>query len=293
MGLSVGAEGIEVDGRPVADADVLGFHEHFDEWRGTTWLEVAGPGLRVPIEPGYGGVRAALRQRFPKLPFTADWTDAGGFSGLVLGGAPTPWLMTVLALACVASALAGAVLGAGAGVGVALGLFWPVARLHTRLLVSTTGVQVGPVWSPWVGWNEVKEVRWEARGHRGTLYVVHTDGVGRVELASALLPAVRSRVKRLGALRVTEAGPDTDLHYTAWRPVAVGLPWGLLGATLVLAPWTSEPWRTLAIGLVLAAAGGLVGAAVEARADGWRTGGVFWMTAAWALVLGALALFAV
>lgn len=290
MQLDVGADGLVVAGRAVPADDVLGFHERFDPWRGAVWLEIAGPGLRVRVEEGYGDVRARLRRRFPRLPYTADWAPTGRFPALVLGGPPAPWTALVVGVAAAVTAAVGALAGPGAGLLAALGLVWPVGRLHAALQVDAVGLRAGPVWAPVLGWHEIHEVRAKVEGRRTRLFVAHEGGVAELQVATAVLPAVRARVERLGALPLVPGGLDLDLRYRAMRPAALGLPWGVLGAVLVAAPWFDDPWKALARGLLVAAATGMVGAAVEARLSGWRTGGIFWMTVAWGALLAAWAL---
>lgn len=290
MAIELAEDGIRIDGRSWRAEEILGFHERYDAWRGRVWLHVAGPDVSVRVGEGYGALRAALRARHPRLPFTSDWGATGRFQGLVLGAPGAPLTVGLTGVALAACAVAGAVLGTWAGALVGLGLVWPLGRLRTAVLVRREGIAAGPAWAPWIGWHEVSEVRVSPRGRRVRVWVAHQGGVSTVDLPAAVVPALRARLRRLGALPLVEGSFHLDLRYLSWRPLAAGAPWGVLLAVCLLAPLAADPWLALSRGLLVAAAVGMVGAAVEARLAGWRTGGVFWMTAAWAAALVAMAL---
>ncbi|MCB9663491.1 MAG: hypothetical protein H6732_05245 [Alphaproteobacteria bacterium] len=290
MRLHLRPDGLGFGPAEVDDAGVRGFHEHFDPWRAQVWLEVAGPGWRVPAEDGYREVRAALRARYPDRPFTSDWSGTGRFPGLVLGLPPGPAWTVLLAIVGAVVLVTGAVAGPVAGVLAGLGWTWPLARARAAVWVLPEGVRVGPAWAPLRGWHEVEALR-VGRARRGVvLRVLGTHGAVRVPLPAATWPAVRARLRRLGGLVPQEVPVDLDERYGRFRAAAVGAPWGVLGAVLVAGALSPDPWGVWSVGGLVAAAVGFVGAAVEARLDGWRLGGIFWMTVAYGAALLALLL---
>lgn len=289
-GLALDARGLAFGDAVAADEAVLGFHEHFDAWRPGVWLEVAGPGWRVPVDDGYREVRAALRARFPDRPFTSDWASSGRFAGLVLGRAPGPAWAALVGVVGVVVIATGVLAGPVAAVVAAVGWSWPLARARAAVWVLPAGVRVGPAWAPLVGWHEVTEVR-ASRVPRGWLLrVIGAEGAVRLQVPESTWPALRARLRRLGGLVPQEVPVDLDERYAALRTLAVGAPWGALVAVLAVGLVAPDPWAVWTLGGLLAATLAFVGAAIEARIDGWRLGGIFWMCVAYGTALLALLL---
>jgi hypothetical protein len=280
-------------GRRVDDLDVRGFHERFDPWRARVWLEVAGPGWSVPIDEGYADLRRSLRTRFRDRPYTADWSREGAFPALVLGGAPAPWFVAACVVVLATVVAAGVGLGPWAGVIAALAWAWPLGRVRPAIVVSPTGLRLGPAWVAEVPWHEIEAVRVTVSGRAVRLRAVTPHGVAHARVPRATWPACRARLRRLGGLVPEEVEVDTDERYAAWRAWAVGLPWGVLAGVLIGGALAPSPFLVWAWGGLAAAGLGFVGAAVEARLQGWRAGGIVWMTAAYALLLAGLILAAV
>lgn len=291
------AEGLVVDGptlrwgdREAALDEVLGFHERYRPWRGDAVLKVAGPGWVVPWTADHGARRRALRDALPEAPFTSDWGEGGAFPTLVLGRAPGPATALAAATAVALAAVAGAWGGPALGLLTAVAWWLPYGALRGGLSITEDGLGAGPPWAPRVAWFDVEGVGWEPAG-RGAVRLVVRGPAGRrvAVLPEALLPVVRGRVRRLGGLDVvpTQTGPgrSSDLRYVDARAWAHGLPWGALAGVVVGSALAPDPWVVLRVGLPLAGAAGLVGAAVEARAAGWGEGGVLWLSLAWGLVL--------
>lgn len=268
---------------------VEGFTERFDPWTGRAWLHVRGPGWRVPIEAGYGRTRAMLRDAFPDRPFDADWDD-GRFPACP-GGLPVDLATAGAAgVALVAACTAAWWMGAAAGAAVVVAASWPLARLRDAVVVRRAGFRAGPAWAPLVPWHELSAVCWRREGRRARVWARGARGGGSATIPVALLPALRARVRRLGALAVTEASPDLDDRYARWLDAASGAPWGLLLATIALAMAAHEPWPVLAGGFLVVAGASAVAAAIEARATGWGAGAVLWSTAVYATVLALVAM---
>lgn len=277
------------DGAKVDPQRVIGFHERYDALTGRAWLEVVGAGVVTPMGDGYGQLRRSVRDAYPDRPFTSDWAD-GRFPAAPLG-LPADLAFAIGAtvatlLACAATAWLGPL--AGTGVGVALA--WPVVRLRDAVVVRREGLAAGPPWTPIVPWHEVSAVTAQVIGRRTVVRVVTASGAGEATLPSVLSPALKARVSRLGGLTVGSPTDAMDWRYALWRAPALGIPWGLLVGSLLVAPLLDRPWRVVAIGLLASSATALLGAGVSARANGWGTGGVLALTGVYAVVLGAIGL---
>ena len=277
------------DGAKVDPRRVIGFHERYDALTGRAWLEVVGAGVATPMGDGYGQLRKAVRGLYPDRPFTSDWAD-GRFPAAPLG-VPADLAFAVGALgATLLAAAATAWLGPLAGSGVGIALAWPVIRLRDAVVVRREGIAVGPPWTPIVPWHEVRSVHAQPLGRRTIVRLVTASGAGEATLPTVLFPAAKGRVSRLGGLTVGPPTDAVDWRYTLWRAPALGIPWGLLVGSLLIAPLLDRPWRIVAIGLLASSATALLGAAVSARANGWGTGGVLALTGVYAVVLGAIGL---
>lgn len=266
--------------------EVYGFVERYSSWTGRAWLEIRGTQpRRLPIRAGYGDVRAELRSRHPGRPFTAEWSD-GQFPPAPFGGPAYPALVVAWGLAAAAAAAA-AVAGGPVAAGVAwVAVSWPLLRLLDAVRMRRSGLRVGPVWASTTPWHEVLEVGvWRRR-----LWVRTQRGGATAFVPGPLVPAMRARLRRLGALELVERPPGTDQRYAIWREVAPGVPWGILTGSVIAMWWTADPWATLAVGLLVVAGTALLGAVVEARASGWGAGGVGWLTVLHALVVGIMTL---
>jgi hypothetical protein len=272
-----------------------GFHERYSAWTGRAWLEIVvedGDATRVartiPIDADYGPLRSALRKHYPHAPFDAAWSP-GRFPASPLG---LPVDATVLLLAIVVAALVGGLASRHPAGWLALGLLYPIVRLRDGVQVTSEGVRAGPAWAPVVPWHEIASVRivrsW--RSHR--VFVVGQRGASSGTVPAVLLPALRARLRRQGGLRLEEPGHPVDLVYAVWQTVSPGIAWGALAGTLVIAPFTADPWRVVLAGGLAAAALGLLAATVEARATGWGTGAIAFASAVYGVVLAALAVAA-
>lgn len=270
-------------------ATVVGFHERFGRFSGRAWLEVRGPGWRVPIGPGYGPVRVALRGAFPDQPFTSDWMH-GRFPSLPGGIAPGLVFASCATAVLIAVAVVGVGVGGGAAALVAAASIWPLGRLRDAVVVGARGVRAGPPWAPRVPWYQIDSAHVRSGPVRSEVWIHTHVGVMGASVPTVLVPALRARMWRLGGLNLVEGGDRVDAKYGAWRAPAAGTPWGLLLGTAFAAPFTPTPWTTLVAGLLATAATALLGAAVEARAGGWGTGAVLGFTAVYAVVLAALAI---
>lgn len=291
MDLRVATAALQHGDAEVRDAEVLGFHEHFDPWRARVVLEVVGPGWRIPVDDAYAPIRTSLRRRFADRPFTADWALSGRFAGLVLGGPPAPWTAVAFTVALGAALVCGALGGPVVGVVVAIGLGFALSRVRSGVVVRPTGLSVGPAWAPEVPWHEVDRVVYDI-GARSVLLRAWTPyGVSVARLPVSSWPACRARIRRLGGL-VPERRTHVDLEerYRAARGLAVAAPWAVLAVGTVVGALSPQPFLVWTWTGLAASGAAFVGAAVEARISGWRTGGIFWMTAAYAVVLIAVLL---
>lgn len=270
-----------------------GFHERYSTWTGRAWLEIVvedGASTRVartvPIDATYAALRRELRERYPHAPYDASWAS-GGFPASPLG-LPVDTLVVVLAVA-----LAGVVgwVTASHQVGwLALGFAYPILRLRDGLQVTSQGLRAGPAWAPLVPWHDVQLVRIARSWRTNRVYVVGRHGASSGTVPTALLPALRARLRRQGGVRMEETGGPMDLSYGVWRAVAPAVAWGTLAGTLLFAPFTADPWRTVLAGGLAATALGLLSATVEARASGWGSGAIAFASAVYGVVLTALAI---
>lgn len=290
-GMAVERVGEELvwDGRQVPIARVSALAERYDRWTGRAFLEVRGPGWRIPMRPGYGQVRASLRRQLPDVPFTSDWMD-GRFPAAP-SGLPGDLALSVAILAAGACALGVAwQLGWMAGLAVALVSLWPIGRLRDAWVVRPEGVRAGPPWARVVPWYDIDEIQVVRRGRRAWLWTRGKGGGQVAAIPHALLPAVRARVRRLGGLDLLEGEEGLEDRYLRWRAPAVGIPWGIAAGTALAAWWTPSPWWVLCIGAMAMAATGLLGLVVVFRSEGWGFGSVLMGTLLYALVLLAISL---
>lgn len=267
--------------------------ERYDPWTGRAWLDIRAEGgrHRVPFGPGYAEIRRDLRKAWPDRPLDADWSD-GVFPPAPGGRAFAP----VLAVGFVVLALTVGALGVWhvsvAAIGVAIGGSWWLARQLDGLDANGVGIRVGPPWALRVPWHAVREVGIVREGRSTWVYVVTDRGTASTgTLPSALAPAARGRIRRLGGLVVAE-GPSgaLDLRYARWQAAATGIAWGVGLGTLAAAPFTPVPFAGIAAGGAVAAGLGLLAIAVHARATGWGTGAVGYLTLAYALVVALVSL---
>lgn len=289
-GLSWDGETLGWEGRRAAAQSVSGFMERYSPWTGRAWLEVQGPGWRIPVGEGYGELRASLRQWLPDRPMRSQWSE-GRFPSAALGLPPGLTLALGAALVGVGGGVVAWTLGVAGGLVVVLAGTWLLARLRDGAVLTSSGLRLGPPWSAGVPWFEVQRLSYRVVGRRARVWArTRRGGAGVATLPAVLLPALRARARRLGEVELTADQEGLDATYERWRQPAAGMPWGLLLGTAVACPLTPEPWSTLTGGLLAVAATALLGAAVEARATGWHFGGVFWVTCAYAVVLVAVAL---
>lgn len=272
-------------GRAMAETgEVHTLRERYDPWTGRAWLEVRPSLQRFPMGPGYAEVRRALREKWPDRPFDADWAD-GRFSPSPFGRPVGP----VVVLATVG--LVALVIGAGAALGptgaIAVGALGigPVVRLLDAVDVSRRGLRVGPPWALVVPWHEVERVGIAQRGRTAELWMVGRRGASTGTIPAVLIPAVRARIRRMGGLDVARGDGGLDVRYARWRAPAAAIPWGVGLATLIGAAGSGTPWAILGLGGLVTLALVLLGAAVEARATGWGTGAIGWLTILYALLL--------
>ncbi len=284
MDLALATDGLSSRGQVVPFSEIRGFVERYDRWTGALWVEVLGPGWRVPIEPGWGALRAELRAALPDRPFSSAW-ESGRFPPCPLGlpGDAAFALALVATGAGVATAAAMAGPLAAALVGVVAG--WPVARMRDAVVVGARGFSAGPPWAPGVRWDRVVSVTAAPRGRVALIWARTQDGLLAAAVPIGLVPAVRARVQRLGGLALQVGEPDLDAGYAAWRAPARGIPWGLALGTVLAAGFAADPAQVIAIGLGAAAATGVLGAAAEARATGWGFGAIGWLTLLYAAFL--------
>ena len=273
--------------RSASALSVEGFREHFSTFTGRAWMSVEGPGWRVPIGEGYGQIRADLRRWFPDRPFTADWAD-GRFPSARFG-LPCDLLLwtgggVILASSMVLSGWVGPVAGATC---LAAGI-WPLARLRDAIVVRDTGIRIGPSWAPTVPWCAVEGVTVIASKRTAQVWVDTDRGTEGATLPTALVPALRARVWRLGGVDLDPRSDPVDMRYGRWQGPATAAPWGVLLGTSIGACFVDRPWQVLIGGLLVMAALAMLAAAVEARSTGWGAGGVFWFTGVYATVLLSL-----
>ncbi len=269
---------------------VHGFVERFNPWTGRAWLQVLGPGRQwVRISSGYGAARRSLRNQYPDRPFTSEWSD-GQFPPAP-GRLPPHVAIAAGWLAASAFVVAAAVAGGGwaaLAAGVAAG--WPLLRLLDSVRAGRRGLRLGPPWAAVVPWHEVERIVVEPRGRSTRVWARTLRGGSLGRIPTVLLPALRARVRRLSGLAVVEQGPDLDDTYAVWRQVAFAIPWGILAASSGGAWLTPWPWEVFGVGLLLVGGTSVLAAAVEARASGWGTGGVIWLSVLYALILAILSL---
>lgn len=264
---------------------VHGFVERYSAWTGYAWLEVRGtPSRTLRIAKGYGELRTALRSEHPHLPFDSEWSD-GHYPAAPFGLPLGPVAVAGWAVGGGLCVLAAGLVGTAGAMGAFLVSVWPLVRLTDAVTATSHGLRVGPPWAPLVPWHEVLEVR--IQGYR--VWVRAVRGGASAPMPRSLVPALRARLRRIGALQLVDGGPDTNMRYAVWRQVAPAIPWGVMAGTLAAAWLTPDPWRTVAVGLLVVAGTALLGAVIEARGSGWGGGGVFWLTLLHALLLGLLA----
>lgn len=272
--------------RPAPDEEVVyGFRERYDPWTGRAWLEIRGPRPRwVRIAPGYAEIRQNLRLTWPDRPFDAEWAD-GRFPPAPRG-LPPALALTLGTLAVIGGTVAaGLAVGPVASVAVALAGAWPLVRALDGVEVTARGIRVGPPWALITPWHAVQRLGLDQRGPTATVWLIGARGGASGTVPAVLVPAVRARIRRLAGLELEVGEGGADRRYAGWRAAASGIPWGVGLATLAAAPFTAAPFGVLAAGGVVVAGLALLGAAVEARATGWGTGGVLWLTLLYALVL--------
>ena len=250
-------------------------------------MAVEGPGWRVPIDRQYGEIRANLRTWFPDRPFTADWAD-GRFPSARFGLPADLVFIVLLGLTLAGSMAVSALLGPLAGAAVIVGALWPLLRLRDSVVVREEGIRTGPVWAPMIPWHDVTGVGLLSGSRSARIWTESPRGSGVATLPSALIPALRARIRRLSGLEVSGKADGLDVRYGRWQAPAAGIPWGVLLGTCGSAFLVDSPWVVLNAGLLVMAALAMLSAAVEARATGWGAGGVFWFTGVYATVLLSL-----
>ncbi len=264
--------------------------ERYSPVTGRAWLEVRGEPRRVvPVGPGYAAERARWKATAPDRPWDADWSD-GTFWPSPLGLPLVPVAVGAALAAAGLAVLAGLLAGPTAVPAVVVALAWPLARLFDGVSVTARGIRVGSLLALRVPWHEVEAVGLFARGRERVLWVRGRHGAASATVPPVLVPAVRARIRRLGGLVVAEGDGGLDLRYATWRAPALGLPWGVLLGSAVALPFAADPFRVAATAFLVVTGLGALGASVEARATGWGTGAVGWLTAVYAVVLAALSL---
>jgi hypothetical protein len=217
----------------------------------------------------------------------ADWSD-GRFPAARFGLPPDLVFGTLLAVTLVASMVIAWAVGPLAGSAVVAGAIWPLTRLRDSVVVRDEGIRTGPVWAATVPWHDVNGVGY-APGRRVARVWIESDrGGGVATIPQALVPALRARIRRLGAIEIADGADPVDTRYGRWQAPAAGIPWGVLLGTTIAAFLVENPWQVLNAGLLTMAALAMLAAAVEARATGWGAGGVFWFTGVYATVLLAM-----
>jgi hypothetical protein len=265
-------------------SEVRALHERYNPWTGRATLLVEGPAWRVPLRPGYGRTRALLRRWLPDVPFSSDWMD-GRFPGAPAGLPPSLVLALGAGVAAVVAVVLGIQLGWVAGGVAALVAAWPIGRLRDAWEVRAEGLRGGPPWAPTVPWYDLDEVR-IIQGRRRTWVFTRGRGGGQAAaLPTALVPAFRARVRRLGGLEIVASTPDVEDRYLRWRAPALGVPWGIGLGAVAVAWFTPAPWTALTAGAAAMAGTALLGAMVSLRAGGWGVGSVLAGTALYGLLL--------
>jgi hypothetical protein len=184
----------------------------------------------------------------------------------------------------------GLALGIEAALLLVLAAVWPFGHLRSQLVVQKRGVKAGAAWTWLVAWHEIEAVRVSRGRMTTTIGIRAKHGGDQSTIPSALLPAVRARVWRLGGLEVEDVKNQLDDRYLRWLQPARGIPWGILLVSAI-GVWVHEsPWTLLTLGIMVAAATALLGAAVQARATGWGGGGVLALVALYGLGLFALSM---
>lgn len=270
--------------RRAALDDVSALHERFHPWSGRAFLRVSGPDWEIPLQAGYGRSRANLRRWLSDVPFVSDWMD-GRFPGSPAGLPPSLALGIGVTLAALVAAMLGNQLGWVAGGLAALLAAWPLGRLRDGWVVRAEGLRGGPPWAPVVPWYDLDEVRIVPGIRRTWIYTRGRGGGQAASLPTALLPAFRARVRRLGGLELTEAPADLEDRYLRWRAPALGVPWGIGIGALLVAWFTPAPWTALTAGAAAMAGTALLGAMVAFRSRGWGFGSVLAGTALYGLIL--------
>jgi hypothetical protein len=272
-------------------AAVTGLHEGFDAWTGRAALRVEGAGWRIPLDEDYGVTRARLRRWLPDAPFRSDWMD-GRFPALPAGLPPAVALALGASVALAVALALGWQLGWVAGLGAAILAAWPLGRLRDGWVVRPEGLRGGPPWAPVIPWYDVEAIHLRVGVRRAWLWTRGPGGGQLASVPSALLPAVRARVRRLGGLDLIETDEDLDDRYLRWRAPAVGIPWGVGAGAVGVAFFTATPWTSLVLGALLMMGLALLGLMVTTRSRGWGLGGVMAGTLLYAVVLLAVALSA-
>lgn len=284
MDLAFAIGGLEHAGTVVPAAEIRGFDERYDPWTGRLWLTVRGPGWRVAVGPGWGALRRELRKAFPDRPFTSSWDD-GRFPG------PRGPALLTAGLAGVAAAVAWE-LGLAWGAAVVLAGAWPLGRARDSAEIARDGVRLGPAWGPVVPWHRVDRLTFSRHGRAAVVWASGADGAWSASVPAVLIPALRARLRRLGALDLVEAAPDLDHRYGSWRAAAAGIPWGALVGSGVCAVFARDPTWVMMSGLVVTAGVAVLGQAVEARGTGWGFGSVMWLTGLYGVVLALVGIAA-
>ena len=263
---------------------VRALHERYHPWTGRAVLHVSGPDWEIPLAAGYGRSRSNLRKWLSDVPFASDWMD-GRFPGSPAGLPPSLALGLGVGLAALVAAVLGWQLGWAAGGVAALLAAWPLGRLRDGWVVRAEGLRGGPTWAPVVPWSDIEEVRVIPGKRRTWVYTRGRGGGQAAPIPTALLPALRARVRRLGGIELVEGEADLDDRYLRWRAPAVGVPWGIGIGTLLVAWFTPVPWTALTAGAAAMAGTALLGAMVGFRARGWGFGSVLAGTALYGLIL--------
>ena len=282
-------ERLSFEGRSASVGDVTALVERYDRWTGRAFLHVEGPGWRVPLGPGYGPLRARLREWFPDVPYASDWMD-GRFPAMPAGlPGDLAFALAILLSAGLATLVAWQIGWVG-GLAVAGLSAWPLGRLRDAWVVRAEGVRAGPPWAPVVPWYEIEEIVVVEVGRRAWLWTRGPGGGQAASVPRALLPALRARVRRLGGLDLMPGHENLDDRYWRWRAPAIGIPWGIGLGAAAMAWFTPIPWTILCAGALAMAGTGLLGLLVVFRSEGWGFGGVIMATVLYGLVLLCLSL---